>query len=392
MAQPIAADARSEGSGRMLYVDNIRAGLIALVIVGHMAITYGAPLGEWYYSEEGRVSTAFAISAMLLLGVGASFLLGLFYMIAGYFVPRSYDRKGAGPFVLDRLKRLGIPLVLYAVVINPLVTYWAAVHGDYQGSFWQYVPSHLSDLTNASVGPLWFVEALLVFSIVYALYRLVSRAAPASDDPPQAPVPRNRSIALFALLLGLVTFAVRIWAPVGWLWEPLHQEPAHYPQYVAFFTVGVVAYRHNWFARISAVQVRVWRWVALAFVPGLPALAVAAGALSGEMDTGAAGGLTWLSLAYSLWEGFMGVAMVITVLVWCRDRFNRQGRLLRAMSAASYAAYVLHPLLIVPLALALSGIRLDLSLKFVLVAPVAVALCFLVGHYVRKLPLVRNIL
>jgi glucan biosynthesis protein C len=79
-------------------------------------------------------------------------------------------------------------------------------------------------------------------------------------------------------------------------------------------------------------------------------------------------------------------------LVWCRDRVDRQGRLLRSMSAASYAVYVLHPLLIVPLALALSGIRLDLSLKFLLVAPVAVAVCFLVGHGVRKLPVVRGIL
>jgi len=136
VAQPVTPGARSAGSDRMLYVDNIRAGLIALVIVGHMAITYGAPLGDWYYAEEGQVSTAFAIIAMLLLGIGASFLLGLFYTIAGYFTPRPYDRKGPGPFVLDRLKRLGIPLVLYAVVINPLVTYWAAAHGGYQGSFW----------------------------------------------------------------------------------------------------------------------------------------------------------------------------------------------------------------------------------------------------------------
>jgi membrane-bound acyltransferase YfiQ involved in biofilm formation len=101
---------------------------------------------------------------------------------------------------------------------------------------------------------------------------------------------------------------------------------------------------------------------------------------------------TWLSLAYSLWEGFMGVAMALTLLVWCRDHLSRQGRLLRVTSADSYAVYVLHPLLIVPLALALSGIRLDLSLKFVLVAPVAVALCFLVGCVVRKLPVVRGVL
>jgi hypothetical protein len=41
---------------------------------------------------------------------------------------------------------------------------------------------------------------------------------------------------------------------------------------------------------------------------------------------------------------------------------------------------------IVPLAITLSIIRLDLSLKFLLVGPVVVALCFLVGYGVRKLP------
>jgi glucan biosynthesis protein C len=294
--------------------------------------------------------------------------------------------------VADRLKRLGIPLVFYAVVINPLLTYWAAVHGGYEGSLLQYVPTHVPELTRASISVLWFVEALLIFSVVYALVRLLTNAGRARGDASSAPVPSNRAIALFALLLGLATFVVRIWAPMGWWWEPLHQEPAHFPQYVGFFVVGLVAYRHMWFNRISAAQARPWRWVALALVPLFPALAVAAGALGGEMDPAITGGLTWLSLAYCLWEGFMGTAMVIVALAWCRDRVDRQGRLLRSMSAASYAVYVLHPLLIVPLALALSGIRLDLSLKFLLVAPVAVAVCFLVGHGVRKLPVVRGIL
>jgi fucose 4-O-acetylase-like acetyltransferase len=375
----------------MLYVDNIRAGLITLVIVGHMAITYGAPLGEWYY-HEGEAGTVFSILFTLLLGIGAAFLLGLFFMISGYFTPRPYDRKGPGPFVLDRMKRLGIPLLFYALVINPLVIYLAERHGGYEGSLWRYASANPSNLTNASVGPLWFVEALLVFSIVYALVQLLARKPAPPAGHPVAPVPGNRAIALFAVCLGLATFIVRLGAPVGWQWEPPHQELAHWPQYVGFFAVGIVAYRHNWFERFSSAQARLWRWVALALVPLLPALAIAAGALSGEMDTRAAGGFNWLSLAYSLWEGFMGVAMVITVLIWVRDRFNRQGRLLRAMSAASYAVYVLHPLLIVPLALALSGVRLDLGLKFVLVAPLAVVLCFLVGHFVRRLPLVRNVL
>jgi glucan biosynthesis protein C len=391
-AQPVAGAAVSAGKARLLYIDNMRVGLITLVIVGHMAITYGAPVGDWYYREQGEVSTVFAILVMLLLGIGASFLLGLFYMISGYFTPGPYDRKGPAAFVADRLKRLGIPLIFYAVLINPLVTYWAAVHGGYEGSLLQYVPTHVPDLTRASISVLWFVEALLVFSVVYALIRRFTKAGGAQEEARFAPVPSNRSIALFALLLGLATFVVRIWAPMWWWWEPLHQEPGHFPQYVGFFVVGLFAYRYSWLTQISTTQARRWRWAALALVPLFPALAVAAGALSGEMDPAVTGGLTWLSLAYSLWEGFMGTAMVITVLVWCRDRFERQGRLLRSMSAASYAVYVLHPLLIVPLAIALSSIRLDLSFKFVLVAPVAVTLCFLVGHLVRKLPVLRGIL
>jgi hypothetical protein len=54
--------------------------------------------------------------------------------------------------------------------------------------------------------------------------------------------------------------------------------------------------------------------------------------------------------------------------------------------------YIFHAPVIVLLALSLSGVGVDPALKFVLVAPVAVALCFLVGHAIRKLPLARNIL
>jgi fucose 4-O-acetylase-like acetyltransferase len=394
MSQPLTNPDRATGKPRLLYVDNLRIALISLVVVGHMAITYGAPIGDWYLAEEGEVASAFAILAAFLLGIGASFLLGLFYLIAGYFTPQPFDRKGAGPFLLDRLKRLGIPLVFYALVINPLVTYWAALHDGYEGSVWRFAGERMADLTQASVGPLWFVEGLLIFSVLYALGRLVAMRVSTRGlgGAPAAGVPRNRSMALFAVALGLLTFVVRIWAPVGWSWEPPHLELAHFPQYILMFVVGLAAYRGDWLTALSAAQARPWRWVALLFVLLLPLLYFAALTTSGELSTAPAGGLTWLSLAYSLWEGVMCVAMSLTVLVWFRSRFNRQGRLARAMSGASFAVYVLHPLLIVPLAIALGGLRMDLALKFVLVAPVAVVLCFVAGTLIRKLPLVRGVL
>lgn len=389
----IPPGATSSTPTRMLYIDNMRVLLISLVIVGHMAITYGAPLGDWYYRETGEVGPLFAIMTMLLLGIGASFLLGLFYFIAGYFTPRPYDRRGAKRFVGDRLMRLGIPLILYAVVINPLVTFWAAAAGGYAGSLPSYVSTHLPALTIASIGPLWFVEALLLFSIVYALIRVgLGSQRGSGGSQPEVPVPGNRSIALFALGLGLLTFVVRIRAPFGWWWEPVHLEPAHFPQYIALFSVGILAYRHNWLVGFSKTQARIWGWIALALVPGLLVLAIAAGALGGEFDPAIAGGFTGLSLAYSLWEAFIGIALVISVLVGFRDRLDVQGKLAGAMSRTAYAVYVLHPLSIVPLAIALRDVPLSLEMKFIFFAPMAVAVSFLLGYLVRKVPGFRYVL
>ena len=78
----------------------------------------------------------------------------------------------------------------------------------------------------------------------------------------------------------------------------------------------------------------------------------------------------------------MCVAMVITLLVWFRNRFNEQGPLARSMSGAAYATYVFHPAVIVWLAVALRGIRLDMALKYLLVVPFAVGLAFLAGYLV----------
>jgi len=62
------------------------------------------------------------------------------------------------------------------------------------------------------------------------------------------------------------------------------------------------------------------------------------------------------------------------------------------MSDSSYPVYLIHAPILVYLALALRGIKLYPLLKFALVSPVAVVLCFLIAYFLRKLPLVRSIL
>jgi hypothetical protein len=99
-------------------------------------------------------------------------------------------------------------------------------------------------------GPMWFVEALLIFSVVHALWwRLSNR--PAQRVGSDGAAPGNLAIVVFALGVGLITFVVRIWLPVGWCFAPLSFQFRHFPQYIALFIVGTIAYQRGWLSVIS---------------------------------------------------------------------------------------------------------------------------------------------
>jgi hypothetical protein len=275
-------------------------------------------------------------------------------------------------------------------VINPLTLYPVErLQYGYTGTLWDYFSLILLNWRNWNFGVMWFVATLLVFALVYSLWRQLAKpsGAPAQSD---GEAPSNAAIAIFALALGVATFIVRIWIPVGYEVPVLNIQPAHFVQYIALYIVGIIAYRRNWFEKLSDAQGKTWRVVALVLIVLFPVLFIVGGALEGVTEP-YFGGLYWQNLAYSVWEEFMCLAMVVTLLVWFRKRFTKQGPLARAMSGAAYATYVFHQLVIVLLAVALRGIQLDMALKYVLVVPFAVGLAFLAGYLVKKLPVARRI-
>jgi surface polysaccharide O-acyltransferase-like enzyme len=189
----------------------------------------------------------------------------------------------------------------------------------------------------------------------------------------------------------VIIFVMRIWLPINSYFDPLGLPMAYVPQYIALFFVGVIAYRGDWFQRISVATGKLWLGIGLVLILVLfPILFVLAGALEGNTDA-VTGGLTWQSFAFSVWEEFICVGMIIVLLVWFREKFNRQGAVAKAMSDSVFAVYFIHAPVLVFLALALQGVSLYPLLKFALVAPVAVALCFVLAYLLRQLPGVRRI-
>jgi surface polysaccharide O-acyltransferase-like enzyme len=158
------------------------------------------------------------------------------------------------------------------------------------------------------------------------------------------------------------------------------------------FIVGILAYRRNWFIGMSVTKGKLWLGIAVFFILVLfPVVFLLGGALEGDTSQ-FMGGVHWQSFAFAIWEQFVGVGMIIGLLVWFRERFNRQGKFAKDMAKNSFAVYFIHAPVLVFLSLGLRGIRLYPLLKFALVAPLAVVLCFLIAHYLRRIPLVRNIM
>ena len=109
---------------RMLFIDNLRIFLITMIVLLHLAVTYGGA-GDWHYQEftmeEAGLLAGIIFSLFTMTVIG--FSVGCFFLIAGYFTPGSCDRKGRRRFLIDRLLRLGIPLVIYIVVFDPIIKF-----------------------------------------------------------------------------------------------------------------------------------------------------------------------------------------------------------------------------------------------------------------------------
>jgi hypothetical protein len=179
-------------SSRLLFIDNLRWTMIILVISMHAADTY-SPLGNWYYVDRRPMSAAalftFAAWQMYL----QSFFMGLLFFIAGFFVPASFDRKGPLQFVRERTFRLGVPVLFYMFVLGPVTEYFCS-HSWNSTEPTSFANEWVKHIRNAEFlqenGPLWFCLALLIFSVMYVVFRaLRSTTKDNNNEGTQPPTP-----------------------------------------------------------------------------------------------------------------------------------------------------------------------------------------------------------
>jgi peptidoglycan/LPS O-acetylase OafA/YrhL len=393
--QPMASTSRA----RLAWIDHLRTLVIALVVNLHACVTY-SHVGDWYWMSEPEPTLAQKVPFIVWEAHLQSFFMGLLFFISGYFAHRSLARRGTARFVRERVLRLAAPTLLYMLVIHPFILLglnpWNARFGPPFDFYMSYVRS---GRFLRSSGPLWFAFALLIFCLVLAAWRSVLRrgararieaAESEMTQPPAAAAPSAGLLWLFALALGLGTFAVRLVQPIGT--SVLNMQLCFFVQYVAFFIAGLHAARHGWLLPMAASRrARLAGWLALVGGPLLLLAIIVTGA-KGEAINVFLGGWHWQAMAMAMWEQLAGVGLSLGLIALFSRVANAESPRLRWLADRSFAVYVLHAPVLIGLAMLFRPLPYHLYGLVALLTMTGLIASFLVADLARRLPGLRAIL
>ncbi|MFX0087660.1 MAG: acyltransferase family protein [Candidatus Hodarchaeota archaeon] len=382
---------------RYLFLDNLKLFFTILVIFWHTMNIY-AEVGWWYYKEVTPIDPLSAILFLLLASIGGVFqtsLLGLFFLLGGYFTPNSYDRKGVRSFWKERLIRLGIPLLLYIVLINPIMIYTLSLlrippwntNPMLQGTLLDYYFSRflsweefINFLTFA--GPMWFLLVLLMFTAVYTVWRQITKLNSVQRRiPKELFIPRYIHLLLFVIGLGFFTFLVRIgfsidFRPLGIPWGQL-------AQYLMMFSLGVICVRYYWFEKMSEKHVKIWLITLITSIVLIYLDFFIVLVMEGDLIV-FSGGANLHAFLFALVDSIICMGVIFVLIKVFYAKFNKQGTILRNLSASAYHMYLVHPPVLVFISLGFSSLHLYPILKLAIVFPLTVIFCYLLSYFVLE--------
>jgi peptidoglycan/LPS O-acetylase OafA/YrhL len=202
VARPVAAERRPE-------LDAIRALVVVGLVFFHSALVFDTE--DDYYVKNPETTSAI----MIMAGFAVVWAMPILFLIAGLGSWHSMRKRGPGGFAVERLLRLGVPLVFATLTIIPIPQWLRLRAADpgYDESYPRFLLSffdvHL-DLADFpfilggehfETGHLWFVVLLLAFSLMLAaVVRLLAGRAASTGDGIAAAVTRHRGLVLLPAL------------------------------------------------------------------------------------------------------------------------------------------------------------------------------------------------
>lgn len=365
----------------MAYLDVLKVVIISGAIAWHGVMSY-VDGDFWPYAnvQETHLSDGALLAVFAVMGPIGLFMMAMLFLVAGLLTPGAVDRKGVRRFTVDRVLRLGVPFLVFVLLLWPAALYLLyRTLGHVSGSYWFEFSRNFPDN-----GPMWFVGLLLLLSLAYAAWRRTGLRRPASSGPRVT----TRGLLALAAAVALLSFVVRLVWPYG-SQTPLELGEWQWPECVALFALGVVAARQGWLTAVPRPIARAAGRTTLA-AGAATLLLVPVAALSGAEPEDFLGGPHPAALLLATVEGLLTVFGSVWLLALAQRRLDHPVRHLPALARASYPAFVLGAFVVVALAVALRPLPAPAEAKAVVVAALGVTASFGLARLLPHRPGVRR--
>jgi glucan biosynthesis protein C len=369
------------GTERHHAFDNLRGILLMLLLVLHASISYMiTPLGTTWPFKDSSTSVIFDIAGAFI----HTFRLPLFFVMAGFFGAKLYYERGTRTFLKNRLQRIGIPLIVFWVLLAPLILApFALLHLD-PGS--RTLTGLMSWLTSADTRShlhffhLWFLFDLLIY---YGVALLLLRL-PSLPRLKWGEGSRQKLGLLFRspwgpLVLVAVTAISLLPMELGMLETPatFARPPSTLFADAIFFLFGWMLYIRR--DLVTNLTPRAWGYTSLGVVFFAAHLVCVHSLLNGNRAFHTPS-VVFASL--SIWSFIYGIMGLFV-------RYgSKPNRIVRYIADSSYWCYLVHLPLVAWLSILLADWQAPAMLKYTIVLLTTVLVCLLTyDRFVRSTPI-----
>ena len=374
---------------RVLFFDQIKALMIALVIAVHVPMAFGGI--SWMGVRipiEGVSDPLFGTAYRFFVYICQTFFMYMLFLISGYFVPPSVHKKGVVRYLQDRLLRIGVPFLVGLLIINNASILLSRFS---PGSPYAELPWNEMPFNRLFV--LGFLVLLFVFDLLYCFW-FAMRGDHFSVDT-SVPTPQLRSWLISAFILAILEVVMstrtELWtalwnSPLNWFGA----QGMHIFTYAFMFFLGCKASCHRWLEKLNTHLVV--RWFRFSIASSLCLLTIALvvtfnGNISDEAEK-----LTLVYAIFSFFYTFIGWGVMGYLLLWFQRNQNRFGQWLATAGVDSYGAYVIHPLVLVVVLEAIGFIGLNHWLIALAATVLGIVISFGIVHQLRRIPSVARII
>jgi glucans biosynthesis protein C len=395
LRQPVRTEARQVGDAtRRSELDRLRALVVVGLVFFHSAVIFGP--GEF----PVKAGAEYPLAAVFL-AFGATWGMPLLFVISGIGIRYSLGSRSPAEFARERLRRLGVPLLVGLLTLVPVQVYLGrrqagetSSYADFYARFWDVRPSlDFPFVVRADpagglfeTGHLWFLVCLLGFSLAL-LPGLVLLGRP----------PGRRLVERLAGLLarpGGLLLPMLLLAAV----EVLRGSDTGHgawndASYALFLVYGFLA------SDPGIGQTFRRRWRSAMTLGGLLLVAAAVAFLAASAGGDPLTALDLQAMGFRLLKSAAGWAWVVAILGLAGSRGARPGtppasapvrRLGVSVNDALLAFYVLHEPVVVVVACVVLGWPVAPGVQYLLISGVSLAATGLLCEFgVRRHPVAR---